>query len=135
MNTVAAICDRNKSELTHKLTAAAAFWLDEAGFKPVETEVPVCPGWVADLSGVIRPTKTEATRLKLIPPRGPYSRPNAWREWCDAFAAIPSLLTAVVEVKTSRSDFIGDHKWGKPEARGRTPAVYRRAGKLMEINQ
>jgi hypothetical protein len=33
--------DRNKTQLTKDVTAAAALWLQEHGFKPIETEVHV----------------------------------------------------------------------------------------------
>jgi hypothetical protein len=31
--------DANKTALTHDVTAAAVCWLEERGFRPVETEV------------------------------------------------------------------------------------------------
>lgn len=104
--------DRNKSGLTHEVTGAAAAWLDAAGFKPVETEVPITAGWVADLAGVLEMTRTEAVNLKIIPRRPKWSKPEAMRrEWESAFMSLPSPATGLVEVKVSRSDFRGDHKW------------------------
>jgi len=61
--------DRNKTDLTHAVTQAAMTWLDERGFKPVETEVEIARGWVADLASAIFPTPTELINLKLIPHR------------------------------------------------------------------
>jgi hypothetical protein len=106
------IDDRNKTELTKLVTAAAFRYLDERGFKPVETEVPVCDGWVADLAGVISPTQTELQELKLLPPKPGWKKPQADREaWCALANKTQALMTALVEVKTSCSDFRGDKKW------------------------
>lgn len=66
------IADRNKTELTHKVTAAVYRYLDERGFKPLETEVPICEGWIADLGGVIIPTQSELQELKLLSARPRY---------------------------------------------------------------
>ena len=118
------IPDRNKTDLTHKITDAASQWLDNHGFKPVETEVcvPSSPnekGWIADLASVISPTQTELIDLRLVkrPPRYYYGghknegyteRYAAWRE---EFEKSNRRMTCLVEVKTSRSDFMGDRKW------------------------
>jgi hypothetical protein len=114
---------RNKTELTHAVTEAVVRYLDGLGFKPVETEVPICEGWVADAAGVSEPTYTEAVNMKLIEP---YPKRDYGR-WQDAeymagynaacaivkaaYDALPCPLTALVEVKTSRADFRGDKKW------------------------
>jgi hypothetical protein len=117
--------DRNKTELTQNITRNVALWLDVRGFKPVETEVGVARGWVADVAGVCCPTQTELIDLKIIkrPPRlaWEYHRPDddparlryyaALAEWKAAYAAIPTMLTATVEVKTSVGDYRGDRKW------------------------
>ena len=104
------IDDRNKTDLTKLVTSAAVRWLDEKGFKPIETEVPVSPGWVADIAGSILPTNTELISLKLIK-RGPrWSQPGypeKWKEWEASAAWLRRLLTVIVEVKTSKSDFSG----------------------------
>jgi len=108
--------DRNKTEITHNATHQVGCWLDERGFKPVETEVGVRARWVADLVGVCCPTQTELIKLKLI------SQPPRWRSesdqpryagWRDAMEAIPKILTALVEVNTSVSDYRRDRetKW------------------------
>jgi hypothetical protein len=107
--------DRNKSELTHEVTSAVAAWMDERGFKPVETEVYVERGWVADLAGVIVPTQTELIDLKLLRPRPTWKRPtDEHAAWKAEYDAIDRTMTALVEVKTSRSDFVGDRKWKLP---------------------
>lgn len=107
--------DANKTELTKQLTAAAVLWLEERGFRPVESEVPVCGGWVADLASFCYPSRTEAQRLKLLDRRPQYNKGgdfeihchkmNAWKK---RFERIPSPLTAIVEVKTSAADFKKD---------------------------
>jgi hypothetical protein len=112
------ILDRNKTELTHKVTAAAHSWLDSHGFKPVETEVPVAPGWVADLAGVIDPTQTELVNMRLVPrpPCYQYGKTNedyrVKREaWEALFNPLFRRMSCLVEVKTTRGDFLGDKKW------------------------
>lgn len=128
--------DRNKTELTHRVTAAVMRWLSKKGFKPVETEVPVDAGWVADVAGVIEPTETELIKLKLVPPKPRYKSPDgdyreegwkrlnracyqAWDEskyqpWKAICERVPTPLTALVEVKTSLNDFRKDDKWTRP---------------------
>jgi hypothetical protein len=68
------IDDHNKTSMTKLVTAAAIRWLDEKGFKPVETEVAVADAWIADIAGSILPTNTELINLKLLK-----RRPN-WRQ-------------------------------------------------------
>ena len=124
--------DLNKSSLTHDVTSAVALWMDEKGFKPVETEVfmPYTTtsldekGWIADLAGVIFPTQTELINLKLIKKNPPYSfpidgqekwEPNpAYEVWSEELKTKQRLMTCLVEVKTTRGDFIGDRKWNLP---------------------
>lgn len=110
------IPDRNKTELTCKVTAAAYNWLDERGFKPVETEVSIADGWVADLAGVVSPTLTELQDLKLIKRRPKWNQLGYKEWWAQAkeFQRQTGVITAIVEVKTSLSDFRSDSKWGKP---------------------
>jgi hypothetical protein len=110
--------DRNKSQLTHDVTNAVAAWMDERGFKPVESEVgPLSydsnkTGWIADLAGVICPTQTELIELKLLRPRPSWRAPSQDQEaWRASYSALDRVMTALVEVKTSRRDFVGDRKW------------------------
>lgn len=108
--------DRNKSALTHAITKRVALWMDERGFKPVETEVWLGDRWIADLVGVITPTQTELIDLKLIrrAPSYRYTEPLVCQQWEATRDAIPGILTCAVEVKVSRSDFTGDWKWQAP---------------------
>ncbi len=48
--------DLNKSKLTENVTEAVIVWLKEKGFKPVQTEVRIANGWVADIASILRPT-------------------------------------------------------------------------------
>jgi hypothetical protein len=123
--------DLNKSPLTCDVTSAVALWLDGMGFKPIETEVGMPwstreeneKGWIADLAGVIFPTQTELINLKLLR-RGPrwslldndgkWEKNPAYEEWEKERAAKQRLMTCLVEVKTTRADFLGDRKWNLP---------------------
>lgn len=113
--------DLNKSPLTHDITRVAALWLEERGFKPVETEVCVWmdrvalpgdgePCWLADLAGIINPTQTEMIDLKLLRRRPRWGSPenDAWELERNA---LYRNMIALVEVKASRADFRGDRKW------------------------
>jgi hypothetical protein len=109
--------DRNKSLLTHKITAAAQTWLDSRGFKPVETEVfmPAVAAekaWIADLASVIHPTQTELIELRFIPRRPSWrSAKEVMDAWEAKLGELQRQMTCLVEVKSSRSDFTGDRKW------------------------
>lgn len=104
--------DRNKTDMTKAVTAATCFWLDERGCKPVETEVPIAMGWVADIAGVCSPTETELQDLKLIRRKPAWKKPAEDRDaWHKEANALDRVMTAIVEVKTSRGDFLGDKKW------------------------
>lgn len=131
--------DANKSELTKDVTRAAISWLDEKGFKPIETEVCVCirpKAWIADLAAVITPTQTELINLKLIrrPPNfnfahrdtvGYRQRYEALRkEWTTEYNKIVGVLTAIVEVKTSVADFRRETKWQRNEQYDKTNLRY-----------
>jgi hypothetical protein len=118
--------DLNKSPLTCDVTSAVALWLDGMGFKPVETEVGMPwidvneKGWIADLAGVIFPTQTELINLKLLR-KGPHwsildkdgkwEKNPAYEEWAKERDTKQRLMTCLVEVKTTRADFLGDRKW------------------------
>ena len=104
--------DQNKTALTLRATATAAAYLDGIGCKPVETEVQVAPGWIADLASFWYPSRTEAKKLGLTT--------KAAEAICDvgcdeADKALTYFgygpLTVLVEVKTSRQDFCNDRKW------------------------
>jgi hypothetical protein len=107
--------DQNKTELTKQITAATCFWLDERGIKPVETEVTIASGWIADIAGVSCPTETELQDLKLIRRKPKWKKPQEEKDaWQFEASILNRMMTVVVEVKTSRSDFRGDHKWEWP---------------------
>lgn len=116
--------DKNKSSLTHKITAGVQTYLDERGFKPIETEVPVANEWVADVASVTVPTETELQKMKLVGPcpHHQWSGPNGWKQtlpifqqkyaaWKQTVDALPNMITAVVEIKTTKADFQRDDKW------------------------
>lgn len=109
------MADCNKTDLTRQITDAASRWLDEKGFKPVETEVYAARGWIADLAAVGSLTRTEAVKLKVIPKAPKHS--TDWRErqnaWEAMYQSLPRLVSTIVEVKVSKSDFTGDRKWGR----------------------
>lgn len=107
------IDDRNKSDLTKQVTAAALMYLDERGCKPIETEVGVASGWVADIAAVLDPTITELVALKLLKRQPRYGCPG-YKEWDTQVRQVHRFMTALVEVKVSRSDFSGDQKWTLP---------------------
>lgn len=102
--------DRNKTDLTKHVTRCAVEWLDNHGFKPVETEVLVANGWVADVASVICPTQTELVALKLLGKRPPWGS-TMMPAWEAGLLARRRVMTALCEVKTSRSDFVDDRKW------------------------
>ncbi len=124
------VADRNKTELTLRVTEAASNWLTSIGAKPIETEVPIQRGWVADLAGVWCPTRTEARNLKIVsrPKRFGYTpglepeeeerrkkiEDDSYRESENEYDALPDGIIIVHEVKTSRSDFMHDKKWLAP---------------------
>lgn len=101
--------DRNKTPLTHVATATAAAWLSGIGCKPVETEVGLGHGWIADLAGFWSPTMTEASRHKLLKALVPEEVSGNTHDkfvWCSRRCG--GRLTVVVEVKTSRGDYLAD---------------------------
>jgi len=143
--------DRNKTELTLRVTEESAGWLRGIGAKAIETEVPVCQKWIADLSAIWTPTPTEAKRIKLFPFKPtPFFPPedilpepkqtlddlndensehNKWwtkvlswqkeqpHSFEKAISELPYYITIIIEVKTSRADFLNDKKWKhKPQA-------------------
>lgn len=101
----------NKTELTKNVTAATISWMDLHGFKPLETEVYCERGWVADIAGAIAPTETELQELKLIRRKPAWKSQEQVDAWYAEAKAFPPMFTAIIEVKTSRADFLGDKKW------------------------
>ena len=110
--------DRNKTALTHRVTAVAAAALDSLGCKPVETEVEISPGWIADVASYWYPTRTEAKRFGLQNITLPARLVDTELDGDDldmqlrCWGAGP--LTVAVEVKTTPGDFRGDRKWLLP---------------------
>ena len=105
--------DRNKTALTHRVTAVAAAYLDGLSCKPVETEVVVQGSWVADVAGIWQPTVTEARRIHMSVPMQKRLGVKANAEYA-LHVCGDGPLAVVAEVKTTRSDFLSDHKWQRP---------------------
>jgi hypothetical protein len=80
----------------------------------VETEVSICTGWVADIAAILDPTITELLRMKLINHQPKHTDEVGYRQWREAAKHVQRLMTVLVEVKTSRSDFRRDIKWSIP---------------------
>ncbi len=110
--------DCNKTALTHRVTAVAAAVLDGFGCKPVETEVDISPGWIADVASFWYPTRTEAKRFGMQKLTLPARLVDTELDGDDldmqlrCWGAGP--LTVAVEVKTTPADFRGDRKWLLP---------------------
>ena len=97
--------DRNKTDLTHKITALAMIYLENRGFKPIETEVSI-PGFgIADIGSFVYPTPTEAAKLRLANLKRFGLEQQNYDEIMFRYGP---LLTAVIEVKVSRSDYKKD---------------------------
>lgn len=114
--------DRNKTPLTHAVTETAYRYLADRGFKPLEREVYIAERWIADIAGVCVPSPTEAAGLRLIKRAPKWCRASdsveqqqaaqvAREAWQATYAALAKPLTALIEVKTSVSDYSGDRKW------------------------
>lgn len=97
--------DRNKTNLTHRITALSMIYLKHRGFSPIETEVSVENGWIADIASFCTPNMTETSRLRLrsISRFGLKELDSGEIRFCYG-----PLLTAIVEVKISRNDFLKD---------------------------
>jgi len=101
--------DRNKTALTHRVTATAARYLTDLGFCAVVGEVSVGTKRVADLAGYWSPSRSDVHRLF----RGP-ALIQAEEVYVDSRDRV---LTMVAEVKTTRADFLADvAKWSEPLA-------------------
>ena len=104
--------DRNKTELTHKLTALAVGHLTVIGCKPIETEVPVGEGIIVDVAGFTYPSMSELKRGKLLKSaimEEPILKGHSdyfTEEYISRKRLYP--LTAVVEVKITVADFKKD---------------------------
>ena len=103
--------------LTKRITAGAKLWMLGAGFKPVEDEVYVTDGWIADLAGIITPTPSEFKRnLKLHKLIG-------INDCSDPFSSFQQKynmqMTALVEVKATKADYMkdADRKFGIRDGR------------------
>lgn len=96
--------DQNKTGLTHRITALAAAYLDGIGCKPVETEVPVAPGWIADVASFAYPTPTEVKRAKLLH-RVADTEIQTAHQYLFRHG---TPLTVLVEVKVTKQDFEKD---------------------------
>lgn len=91
--------DANKTELTKRVTAAAAYWLGERGFRPVESECTIAERWCADVASFAHLTRTEAKSLRLR---------------FDEIELVCGPITIAVEVKTAVQDFRRDDKFERP---------------------
>jgi hypothetical protein len=114
--TVSNDLDTNKTDLTHRVTATAAAYLDGLGCKPIETEVPIRCGWVADLASYWYPTMTEARKLHI-------NRRAREILGITKSTRIPDLIprafghgpfSVLVEVKVRAADFRRDERKWQP---------------------
>jgi len=98
--------DKNKTCQTHRATATASAYLDLRGFKPIETEVPVFDGWIADLASYVYPSNTELNKLKLVGKKKSKYSYCIDQEQVKSFESRygPGPFTAIVEVKVTKSD-------------------------------
>lgn len=103
--------DRNKTALTHRLTALASGYLDVLGCKPIETEVPVC-SFIVDVAGFTYPTMTEMKKSKLLDSA---IADNPLLKGKDRYLITEYItrktlfpLTAVIEVKVTIADLKKD---------------------------
>ena len=99
--------DRNKTALTHKITALACAYLSSVGCKPVETEIPF-GGFILDVGSFAYPTMTELKNSKLLKTLYPELSGNHNAQYNRFFQDYGPLLTFAAEVKTSLSDFKKD---------------------------
>ncbi len=105
--------DRNKTPLTHRVTATAVAFLDGMFCRPIETEVQVDQGWVADIATFLEPTMTASRKLKLHDRfiDGEFvKRADIYRGYGRSLEYYEWPLTVIVEVKTTRQDFLKDVK-------------------------
>ncbi len=103
--------DANKTAATHRATATASYYLALRGYKPIETEVGVFGGWIADLASYVYPTKTELKKIKLLnreerSGKKILSTDEALTYFERRYGRGP--FTAIVEVKVTKADFKKD---------------------------
>lgn len=102
--------DKNKTGRTHRATATAAAYLDLRGHKPIETEVQVFDGWIADLASYVYPSNTELVKMKLV------AKKKTKYGYCIDDVAVNRFesrygtgpFTSIVEVKVTKADFQND---------------------------
>ena len=102
------IKDRNKSELTHKITAGAKNWLLGIGAKPVEEEVCIAEGWIADIAAIWIPTPSEAIISKLMERRPDWKKIEARQKWNESYQKLPTPISICHEVKVTPGDYRKD---------------------------
>jgi len=103
--------DLNKTAATHRATATASYYLALRGYKPIETEVGVFNGWIADLASYVYPTNTELRKMKILnreerSGQKILSTEDALKYFESRYGVGP--FTAIVEVKISKADFKKD---------------------------
>lgn len=99
--------DRNKTLLTHKITALASGYLSSIGCKPVETEVPF-GGFIIDIASFAYPTMTELKNSKILRAIYPEIKGDHNAQHNRFFQQYGEPLTFAVEVKVSKADFKKD---------------------------
>ena len=100
--------DRNKTELTHKITALACAYLSILGCKPIETEVGMSDGTIADVASFTYPTMSELKKSKLLKRLTGEEIYGDYKQASLIQYKYGGILTVAVEVKTSVSDFKKD---------------------------
>lgn len=101
--------DANKSDLTHRITALASGYMSAIGCKPVETEVTVAAGWIADVASFFYPTMTELKHAKLLNKFLCTENFKHAHDRADYFGRqYGMMLTVLAEVKISKADFSAD---------------------------
>ena len=103
--------DLNKTAATHRATATASYYLAARGYKPIETEVGVFNGWIADLASYVYPTNTELKQMKILQREDRsgkriLSTDEALQNFERRYGEGP--FTAIVEVKVTKADFQKD---------------------------
>jgi hypothetical protein len=101
--------DKNKTTLTHKITALATAYLDAIGCKPIETEVPIKNYGVIDIGSFVYPTMTELRKTKIF--KVIFAESNLYDYDMDTIykERYGFLTTVGVEVKVSVADFQKDY--------------------------